>query len=133
MKRNYRNSSYFAVSTIGSLIRFFLLANAFEYYFGTDGMNLLLAFIANETIGEFLISRTSFMSVGIVYNSGEAPAWGSALYTGTYIINNFIMIGICWLGKLTNMKLWIIIALYLIVWISLAVVASKLKNKKHDF
>ena len=132
MRRKHRNNSYLTVSAIGSIIRFFLLTNAFEYYFVTDRMNLLIAFIVNETIGEFLLSRTSFMSVGFIYNSGEAPAWGSVLYTGTYIINNYIVIGICWLGKYINMKLWMVLLLYFIVWILLVIVVSKLRNKEHN-
>lgn len=101
---------YKVVHSMGAVVRTSLLTNAFEYYFD----NLMLAYITNAAVGEFLLWQTTYhISVRNIYVKYSNPAWGSFLYTVFYIINNFLLILSCNICKFLSLDLIGILVVYL--------------------
>ena len=103
---------YKIMHSIGAIVRTVFLTNAFEYYFD----NLILAYIVNTSIGEFLLWKTTYhISVGNIYVKNSNPAFGSFLYTAFYVINNFLLILCCNICKSVSLNLISVVILYLIL------------------
>ncbi|MBR3281600.1 MAG: hypothetical protein IKI57_07210 [Clostridia bacterium] len=122
---------YKIVRIIGIIIRSQFLANAFEFYFGKDGMGLLYAYIINATIGEALLYMTSFSLVGTFYEKNSFPTVGSLSYTAFYILNNCILIASCLLCRYFNLHIAISIVIYTIIEMILYYLFFKINNKSY--
>ena len=124
-----KSNTYKITSTIGMLIRMYIIANAFEGYFD----NVLMAYIINDTIGEFVLWQTTYyISVGSVYEKYSCPAFGSFLYTVFYILNNFIITGACYICKWLNMEWGWIFVFYIIMLIIYVTFMNIAKRKLTD-
>ena len=121
---------YKLVRLIGIIIRSHFLVNAFEYYFGSNGVGLLYAYIINSTIGEAILYMTTYGLVGTLYEKNSNPTAGSLSYTFFYIINNFILIGSCVLCKFFMLHIAIAIVTYTVVEIILFYIFYKTRNKR---
>lgn len=124
-----KSNTHKITSTIGALIRMYIIANAFEGYFD----NVLMAYIINDTIGEFVLWQTTYyISVGSIYEKYSCPAFGSFLYTVFYILNNFIMTGACYICKWLNMEWGWIFVFYIIMLIIYVTFMNIAKRKLTD-
>lgn len=120
---------YKITSAIGAIIRMYLIANAFESYFD----NLLMAYIINDTIGEFVLWQTTYhISVGSIYKKYSCPTGGSILYTLFYILNNFIMTVACFVCKWLNIGWGWIFFLYFVGLIAYVYLMNLAKRKVTD-
>ena len=73
---------YGLVSFVGSVVRQFCLPNPFISIFNTKGM----ADGFNLIVGGAVIGCLSYILTGCVYDRGDNPAAGSALYTMSYFV-----------------------------------------------
>ena len=104
----------------------YFIASAFEGYFD----NILIAMIINDTIGEFVLRKTTYhISVGSIYEKYSFPAWGSFLYTVFYIFNNLIMTGACYICKCLNIVWGGIFILYFIALMAYVSLIYLIKRK----
>lgn len=124
-----KSNTYKITSTIGAIIRMYFIANAFEGYFD----NILIAMIINDTIGEFILRKTTYhISVGSIYEKYSFPTGGSILYTLFYIFNNLIMTGACYVCKWLNIGWGWIFVLYFIALIAYVYLMNLTKRKLTD-
>ena len=101
---------YKIIYLVGFLIRQFAFPNPFTP-FGND------AELINLIVGGAFVPLSYFM-VGLIYERGSAPAWGSILFTIVYAINT----GVTYLVCLVYPTVWLMVliavanfALYLFV------------------
>lgn len=124
-----KNNTYKITSAIGAMIRMYIIANAFESYFD----NVLVALFINDTIGEFILRKTTYyVSVGSIYEKYSCPTGGSILYTFFYILNNSIMTGACYVCKWLNVGWGWIFFLYFVVLIVYVYLMNLAKRKVTD-
>lgn len=116
---------YGIVSIIGSILRQIYLPNPFVNIFASQGM----ADIFNLVVGGTIIGGLSYLLTGCIYESGEAPAIGSFLYTFNYALITFSFYGISLLIK----NVIIAAVVYLILYILFCIFLSNLKNKQYNF
>ena len=112
---------YGIVSIIGSILRQIYLPNPFVNVFATQG----IADLFNLVVGGAIIGCLSYLLTGCVYESGEAPAVGSILYTFNFALITFSFYGISLLIKNIIIASIIFFILYIIVCSFL----SKVKNE----
>ena len=94
---------YGFMATISLLMRQFCLPNPFECF---GNMALLYNWIAG-----LVLAPLSYALVGLVYNSGDAPALGSFLYLLTYAI----LTGILWILGQFSFAWWAIAGMIAII------------------
>lgn len=124
-----KSNTYKITSTIGVLARMYIIANAFEGYFD----NVLMAYIINDTIGEFVLWQTTYyISVGSIYEKYSWPTGGSILYTVFYILNNLIMTGACHVCKWLNIGWGWIFFWYFVVLLVYVYLMNLVKRKFTD-
>lgn len=81
---------YGIVSILGSILRQIYLPNPFVNVFATQG----IADLFNFVVGGAIIGGLSYFLTGCIYESGEAPAVGSILYTFNFALITFSFYGI---------------------------------------
>ena len=94
-----RFSLYGIISTISVIVRQFILPNPFEC-FGDK------AIIINW-IAEPIIQIAAYLLVGLVYQKGSNPGFGSFLFLLTYAL----IVGILWVLGIFKFALWWILIL----------------------
>lgn len=94
---------YGLMAIISLLVRQFCLPNPFECF---GDMALLYNWVAG-----FVLTPVSFTLVGLVYQSGEAPALGSFLYLITYAL----LTGILWVLGQFSFAWWAIAGMIAII------------------
>ena len=112
---------YGIVSIIGSILRQVYLPNPFVNIFATQG----IADLFNLVVGGAIIGGLSYFLTGCIYESGEAPAIGSILYTFNFALITFSFYGISLLIKNVIIAAIVFFILYIIVCCFL----SKVKNE----
>lgn len=106
---------YGLMATISLLVRQFCLPNPFECF---GDMALLYNLVAG-----LVLAPLSYVLVGLVYSSGDAPALGSFLYLMTYAI----LTGILWvLGQFSFA--WWAIAIMITVVVGTIFLLSKIRG-----
>lgn len=112
---------YGIVSILGSILRQIYLPNPFVNVFATQG----IANLFNLVVGGAIISCLSYLLTGCIYDSGEAPAVGSFLYTFNYTLITFSFYGISLLIK----NIIIATIIFFILYILICGFLSKVKNE----
>ena len=113
---------YAIVSIAGSIIRQLFLPNPFTELFDTQGM----AVGFNLLVGGSVIGCLSYILTGCIYDSGDNPAEGSALYTISYIVITFLFYGITELISNVILAVIIFIILYGVACIFLSNLKSRI-------
>lgn len=113
---------YGIVSIIGSIFRQIYLPNPFVNVFATQG----IADLFNLVVGGAIIGCLSYLLTGCIYESGEAPAVGSILYTFNFALITFSFYGISLLIKNIIIAAIVFFILYIIVCGFLLKVKSEL-------
>ena len=113
---------YGIVSIIGSIFRQIYLPNPFVNVFATQG----IADLFNLVVGGAIIGCLSYLLTGCIYESGEAPAVGSILYTFNFALITFLFYGISLLIKNIIIAAIVFFILYIIVCGFLLKVKSEL-------
>ena len=112
---------YGIVSILGSIFRQIYLPNPFVNVFATQG----IADLFNLVVGGAIIGGLSYFLTGCIYESGEAPAIGSILYTFNFALITVSFYGISLLIKNVIIAAIVSFILYIIVCCFL----SKVKNE----
>ncbi len=107
---------YAIVAVISAFIRQFYLPNPFEC-FGN------YSFIIN-LVAEPIIHFVAFNLVGVFYQKGSFPAWGSILYLIMYAL----ITGILWIMGLFSFAWWWVLIVVLAVIVLINVI-SRLKER----
>lgn len=102
---------YGIVSIIGSIFRQIYLPNPFVNVFATQG----IADLFNFVVGGVIIGCLSYLLTGCIYESGEAPAVGSILYTFNFALITFSFYGISLLIENIIITAIVFFILYIIV------------------
>ena len=109
---------YVITSIVGSIIRTFLLPNPFGSFGDkAEAFNLIAGLI---------IPAIAFVSVGVFYTKGSAPAIGSICFTIVYDL----IVGIIHLMGVFNFGLWTIIlftVLYILIILFIRVIKEKFR------
>lgn len=98
---------YRLVAFISSILRTFYFPNPFTKYFKIIFANneilsssvSSLADLFNLVLGGFILCKICYPLVGMVYDSGNAPAIGSLMYLGAVLLNSKILI---WISNLVD-------------------------------
>ena len=112
---------YGIVSIIGSIFRQIYLPNPFVNVFATQG----IADLFNLVVGGAIIGCLSYLLTGCIYESGEAPAVGSILYTFNFALSTFSFYGISLLIK----NIIIVAIVFFILYIIVCGFLLKVKNE----
>ncbi len=112
---------YGIVSIIGSIFRQIYLPNPFVNVFATQG----IADLFNLVVGGAIIGCLSYLLTGCIYESGEAPAVGSILYTFNFALITFSFYGISLLIK----NIIIVAIVFFILYIIVCGFLLKVKNE----
>ena len=102
---------YGIVSIFGSIFRQIYLPNPFVNVFATQG----IADLFNLVVGGAIVGCLSYILTGCIYESGEAPAVGSILYTFNFALITFSFYGISILIKNIVIAAIVFFILYIIV------------------
>lgn len=102
---------YGIVSILGSILRQIYLPNPFVNAFATQG----IADLFNLVVGGAIIGGLSYFLTGCIYESGEAPAVGSILYTFNFALITFSFYGISLLINNIIIAAIVFFILYIIV------------------
>lgn len=102
---------YGIVSILGSILRQIYLPNPFVNVFATQG----IADLFNLFVGGAIIGGLSYFLTGCIYESGEAPAVGSILYTFNFALITFSFYGISLLINNIIIAAIVFFILYIIV------------------
>lgn len=102
---------YGIVSILGSIFRQIYLPNPFVNVFATQGIANLFNFV----VGGAIIGGLSYFLTGCIYESGEAPAVGSILYTFNFAWITFSFYGISLLINNIIIAAIVFFILYIIV------------------
>lgn len=102
---------YGIVSILGSILRQIYLPNPFVNAFATQG----IADLFNLVVGGAIIGCLSYLLTGCIYESSEAPAVGSILYTFNFALITFSFYGISLLIKNIIIAAIVFFILYIIV------------------
>lgn len=102
---------YGIVSILGSIFRQIYLPNPFVNVFSTQGIADLFILVVGGTI----IGCLSYLLTRCIYESGEAPAVGSILYTFNFALITFSFYGISLLIKNIIIAAIVFFILYIIV------------------
>ncbi len=112
---------YSLVAFISSILRTFYFPNPFTKYFeiGLANNAILsssassLADLFNLVLGGFILCKICYPLVGIVYDSGDAPAIGSLMYLGAVLLNSKILI---WISNLVDKpKIFLVVFIGVII------------------
>lgn len=112
---------YGIVSIIGSIFRQIYLPNPFVNVLATQG----IADLFNLVVGGAIIGCLSYLLTGCIYESGEAPAVGSILYTFNFALITFSFYGISLLIK----NIIIVAIVFFILYIIVCGFLLKVKNE----
>ena len=107
---------YKIIYLVGFLIRQFVLPNPFTPF----GNN---AELINLIVGGTLVPISYFM-VGMIYERGSAPAWGSILFTIVYAINT----GVTYLVCLAYPTVWLMVLIAIAYFALYLFVAYKIRE-----
>ena len=107
---------YKLIAAISILIRQFCIPNPFDalgdgFVVNLEQIAILLPPYVINLLAEPFIHAVTFAVVGIYYDSGTAPAFGSFLYLIFYCLHIFLL----WLMSLAGFAIWgvwLIIAIY---------------------
>ena len=102
---------YGIVSILGSILRQIYLPNPFVNVFAIQG----IADLFNLVVGGAIIGCLSYLLTGCIYESGEAPAVGSILYTFNFALITFSFYWISLLIKNIIIAAIVFFTLYIIV------------------
>lgn len=117
-------AGYSIFVVIGYLIRNYCLPNPFEVF--NDGFkigNLVLNPFILNIIAEPPLHLISFVEVGMIYRSGDAPMIGSILYLFAYCVN----IAVLMLASVFKLR-WYTNLLIIVVYLLIICVIVKVIN-----
>ena len=100
---------YKLVATISILIRQFCIPNPFDKMEGSltvslGEMSMVCPPTVMNWVAEPFMHAVTFAAVGLYYDSGTAPAFGSVLYLLFYCVHTFML----WLMALARFAEWAI-------------------------
>lgn len=116
---------YNIIHVISALVRQFLLPNPFSNLFP----NQVYADIFNIFIGGLVLHVLAYVMTGTVYEKKSAPGFGSLLYMINYCLITGLIVLVTWLIH----NFWISIIVFIILYILILVLLSKISDKTYNF
>lgn len=101
---------YRLMTVISTLIRQFCIANPFDalgdgVVINIDHTPILLTPGVLNWVAEPFLHVVTFVVVGLYYDKGSAPAFGSFLYLFIYCVHTFLL----WLMSLAGFSIWVVL------------------------